>query len=105
MAKAPQPGRAKTRLVPPLTAEMAAALSAAFLRDITKNLTLAAREAPIQAWVAYAPAGLEACFDGILAPGTRLLLADGKPVTAPRVQGFGRCLLHAVQGLLATGIA
>lgn len=103
MAKAPQPGRAKTRLVPPLTPQIAAALSAAFLRDMTENLALAAREAPIQGWVAYAPAGLESLFDGMLAPGTRLLLADGKAVTAPRVQGFGRCLLHAVEALLAAG--
>ena len=42
MAKAPLPGRAKTRLVPPLSPEAAAALSAAFLRDVGANLTLAA---------------------------------------------------------------
>ena len=42
MAKAPVPGQVKTRLVPPLTPDMAAALSAAFLRDITENIALAA---------------------------------------------------------------
>ncbi len=57
MAKAPQPGRAKTRLCPPLQPAQAAELSAAFLRDITENIALAARSAPIHGCIAYAPAG------------------------------------------------
>jgi rSAM/selenodomain-associated transferase 1 len=103
MAKAPQAGRSKTRLVPPLTPEHAAGLSAAFLRDITENITAASRDAKIHGYVAYAPAGLEPLFDGHLADGTGLLLADGSPKMPPKVQGFGRCLLHAVQALLAKG--
>ncbi len=103
MAKAPQPGRSKTRLVPPLTPDQAAALSAAFLRDITENIAAAARIAPIDGYVAYAPAGLEALFDGHLAAGTRLILADGAPPMPPGVTGFGRCLLHAINTLLDAG--
>ncbi len=103
MAKAPIPGRAKTRLMPLLTAEEAAALSAAFLRDVTENVRLAARGAPIRGCIAYAPAGAEALFDGHLAAATGLVLADGSPPLPPRVQGFGRCLLHAVQAMLADG--
>lgn len=103
MAKAPVPGQVKTRLMPPLTAAMAAALSAGFLRDITENIALAAREAPIDGYVAYAPAGCEEVFDGMLAPGTGLVLADGAAVSAPRVAGFGRCLLHAAQSLFEKG--
>ena len=70
MAKAPQPGLAKTRLCPPLAPAQAAALSAAFLRDITENIALAAQSAPIAGCIAYAPSGAEACFDGHLASGT-----------------------------------
>jgi rSAM/selenodomain-associated transferase 1 len=103
MAKAPQPGRSKTRLVPPLTADQAAALSAAFLRDITENIALAARAAPIYGCIAYAPAGLEHLFGGHLAAGTGMVLADGSPDMPDNVQGFGRCLLHAVESLLAEG--
>jgi rSAM/selenodomain-associated transferase 1 len=103
MAKAPQPGRSKTRLVPPLSPEEAAGLSAAFLRDITENLRLVGEEVPIAPFVAYAPAGREALFDGILAPGTRLILADGTPEMPAGVTGFGRCLLHAVQTLSNAG--
>jgi rSAM/selenodomain-associated transferase 1 len=103
MAKAPQPGRSKTRLVPPLSPEQAAGLSAAFLRDITENILAAGRLACIQGYVAYAPFGLEALFDGHLATGTKMMLADGSPEMPRSVEGFGRCLLHAIQSLLASG--
>jgi len=103
MAKAPRAGAVKTRLVPPLTHEAAMALSASFLRDVTENIQLAARQHAMSAYVAYAPAGLEAVFNGMLAPGTRLVLADGTDEPSPRVQEFGRCLLHAARSLFAKG--
>ncbi len=99
MAKAPRPGRSKTRLVPPLDGAGAAALSAAFLRDITDNIA----RAGLAGCIAYAPAGQEALFDGLLAPGTSLLLADGSPTMPARVRGFGRSLLHAMQSAFALG--
>src|ERR1700760_329071 len=101
MAKAPRPGFAKTRLCPPLRADQAAALSAGFLRDISENIALAGRQVPIAGYVAYAPAGQEALFNGHLASGTGLLLADGSPLMPPDVQGFGRCLLHGILAMLA----
>lgn len=103
MAKAPRPGAVKTRLVPPLSPISAAALSAGFLRDITQNIALAARKVAIRGYVAYAPAGSEAGFDGMLGDGTGLVLADGIGVSGPLVHGFGRCLLHAAQALFALG--
>jgi rSAM/selenodomain-associated transferase 1 len=103
MAKAPQPGRSKTRLAPLMGPEQAAMLSAAFLRDITENIRAAAAESPIDGYIAYAPAGLEHLFDGHLASGTGFVLADGRIDVPPDVQGFGRCLLHAVGALLAAG--
>jgi uncharacterized protein len=103
MAKVPRPGRAKTRLCPPLEPTQAAELSAAFLRDITENIALAAHAVPIHGCVAYAPAGEEGWFDGHLAHGTGLVLADGSPPMPHDVQGFGRCLLHAAQALLDAG--
>ncbi len=103
MAKAPRPGRCKTRLVPPLSPDEAAGLSRAFLRDITENLALAACHAPISAYVAYAPAGDQLLFDGILAPGTGLILADGARELPAGVSGFGKCLLDAIGTLLAAG--
>lgn len=103
MAKAPQAGRSKTRLCPPLDHAQAAALSAAFLRDTTETMREASRLAPIVPYAAYAPFGAEEVLRPHLAPGTRLLLADGSPVMSAGVAGFGRCLLHALQGMLARG--
>ncbi len=105
MAKAPQPGKAKTRLCPPLLPEQAARLSAAFLRDITEHIVTASRDVPIDWCIAYAPMGTEAWFDGHLADGTGFVLADGSPMMPENVQGFGRCLLHAVQAMLGSGYA
>ena len=59
MAKASAPGRTKTRLVPPLTFEQAAALNTAFLQDIAGNLLSAGSHAAITGYVAFAPAGTE----------------------------------------------
>jgi rSAM/selenodomain-associated transferase 1 len=103
MAKAPQAGRVKTRLTGLLTPEDAMQMSSAFLRDITENLAEAARDAPIDAFIAYAPAGSASLFDGLLAPGTRLVLADGTGDMPPEVVGFGRCLLHAMRSLFDVG--
>ena len=105
MAKAPRPGHVKTRLCPPLSPEQAAAMGAAFLRDVTGNLAAAAEAAPIDAFVAYAPAGSDARFDGMLHPGTRLLLADGEGDMPYGVEKFGRCLLQATDRLLDMGYA
>ena len=103
MAKTPRPGLVKTRLVPPLSPSSASALSAGFLRDITENIALAARATDIHGYVAYAPVGLEAAFDGMLANGMRLVLADGAGISISGVHGFGRSLLQAAQALFAKG--
>jgi rSAM/selenodomain-associated transferase 1 len=103
MAKAPQPGRCKTRLMPRLAPEQAAAMSAAFLRDITENIALAARHEKIHGCIAYAPAGSAALFEGHVAAETGFILADGTAAMPDGITGFGRCLFHAVQGLLADG--
>lgn len=107
MAKSPNSGAVKTRLVPPLTPATAAALSAGFLRDVTENIALAARRAatggPIEGYVAYTPAGMAGAFAGMVAPGTRLVLADGSGGAEPGIGGIGRSLLHAARTLFADG--
>ncbi len=55
MAKASIPGRAKTRLVPPLTFAEAADFNTAFLKDVVANIAAAAREVPIRGYAAYGP--------------------------------------------------
>lgn len=105
MAKSPKPGRSKTRLCPPLTFEQAASLSSAFLKDTSENLTLSTRFASIAGYAAFTPAGSETELAEHLAPETGLILADGTGVSAPGVEGFGRCLLNAVDGIFSLGHA
>jgi rSAM/selenodomain-associated transferase 1 len=95
MAKAPRVGEAKTRLVPPLSAADAAALSACFIRDAAANIEAAARHAAIDGYIAFAPAGAEAEFRPLLAPGTRLL-----PSRRP---GLAASLYDAATDLLGAG--
>jgi uncharacterized protein len=95
MAKASEPGRTKTRLVPPLTFDEAAAFNTAFLQDIAANVTLAGRHAPIAGYAAFAPRGSEGFFAGILPPATGLIDAC--------LPNFGDCLLHTIDEVLARG--
>ncbi len=104
MAKAPRAGHSKTRLSPPLLPEEARQMSIAFLRDISENIQAAARELEgITPYVAYSPAGLDHLFDGVLASGTKLVLADGTAGAPSGVAGFGRSLWHATQALFGQG--
>jgi uncharacterized protein len=99
MAKASAPGRAKTRLVPPLTFDEAAALNTAFLCDVADNVLLAARHAALQAgiagYAAFGPAGAEDFFRRTL-PGAIGLIGAWLP-------NFGDCLFHTVRNLFARG--
>jgi rSAM/selenodomain-associated transferase 1 len=95
MAKASIPGRAKTRLSPPLTPAQAADLNTAFLRDIANNLLQAGHQVFIRPHMAFAPAGSEAFFNRILPAGIDLV-----ETVAPR---FGDCLLRATQTMLGRG--
>jgi rSAM/selenodomain-associated transferase 1 len=95
MAKASIPGRAKTRLNPPLTPEEAAGLNTAFLRDIADNMMSASAHANIAPVMAYAPAGSDAFFREILPPRIGLL-----ETVAPT---FGECLHYAAASLLEAG--
>ena len=95
MAKAPRPGKVKTRLQPPLTAEEAAALNVCFLRDTAANISAVAAEGGAQGLVCYTPVGDEAAFDGLLPGGFALVPQRG--------DGFGERLWLAATDILACG--
>jgi rSAM/selenodomain-associated transferase 1 len=95
MAKASATGRTKTRLVPPLTFEEAAAFNTAFLQDIALNLLTAGRLAPIRGYMAFGPPGSDAFFHRHLPPGIGLIDAW--------FPDFGECLLVAIGELLSRG--
>jgi rSAM/selenodomain-associated transferase 1 len=100
MAKASAPGRAKTRLVPPLTFEEAAVLNTAFLQDVADNVLLAARaarNAGIAGYAAYGPPGSEDFF--------RRTLPDAIGLIEAWRPNFGDCLLHTIEEIFARGHA
>ncbi len=97
MAKAPRPGKVKTRLAPPLTLEQTAALNICFLRDTTCNIAEVAQGGGADGIICYTPVGDEVAFDG-------LLPADFKLI-AQRGDGFGERLHCAAADLLACGFA
>ena len=92
MAKAPRPGKVKTRLSPPLTLDQTAALNIRFLRDTTENLATIPNSAGL---ISYTPVGEEALFAGLL-PETFALVPQ-------RGDGFGERLLAAAEDILAIG--
>lgn len=95
MAKAPRAGEVKTRLVPPLFPDEAAALSSASIRDVVENFLVAGRRVKVRGYVAYSPPGSETLFEELVPPQIELL--------APRRTGLAHSLLDAVEDLLAAG--
>jgi hypothetical protein len=115
MTKAPQAGRVKTRLVPPLTPEEAAELNKCFLRDTATAITIACsrrpaghvpREQDINApsneaamaacgIAVYTPVGAESAYTDILPVEFNLLPQRG--------DGFGERLYFAVEDLFKCG--
>lgn len=97
MAKAPRPGKVKTRLAPPLTLQQSAALNTCFLRDTTANIAEVAAKGSAAGLICYTPVGDEVAFDG--------LLPDGFALIAQRGDGFGERLHCAATDILACGFA
>jgi len=97
MAKASLPGKTKTRLVPPLTFDEAAAFNTAFLQDVAANIAAAGQEASIACYMAYGPPGATAFFQSHFPPSVGLIEAWQ--------QNFGDCLYVAIEQVLARGHA
>jgi uncharacterized protein len=95
MTKAPQAGRVKTRLTPPLSPEEAAALNICFLRDTTAAISRTAQRSQSQGVAVFTPPGSEAAYADIL-PADFLLVPQ-------RGDAFGERLSAATADLLALG--
>ncbi len=98
MAKQPVAGRAKTRLVPPLTSNSAASLYHCFLQDILATVRVAARREAFIPGVAYTPAVARDFFRQ-LAPDFWLIPQQGPPPAAagPRPEAGSGSLSGAPQ--------
>jgi hypothetical protein len=95
MAKAPVAGGVKTRLVPPLTALEAAALSICFLRDMAANIQSVSDTEAASGLVVYTPAGAASAFASVLPAGFELLVQRGS--------SLGERLYNAIDDLLKQG--
>lgn len=95
MAKAPRPGKVKTRLSPPLTPDQAAEINSCFLKDTTANIANLAEEGACSGVISYTPVGDELLFEGILPESFQLIPQRG--------DGFGERLLSTAQDLFACG--
>jgi uncharacterized protein len=94
MAKASIPGRAKTRLVPPLTFGEAAELNTAFLQDVAANIMAAAGEVPIRGYAAFGPPETVAFFTSLMSP---IGLIEAWRAN------FGDCLFTAIEAMFDRG--
>jgi rSAM/selenodomain-associated transferase 1 len=115
MTKAPQAGRVKTRLVPPLTPEEAAELNKCFLRDTATAISIACSRRPVgdaglkpdanashseaataaRGIAVYTPVGAESAYEDILPADFSLLPQRGDK--------FGERLYFAVEDLFNCG--
>lgn len=95
ICKTPLPGFSKTRLSPVLEPGECAALSACFIRDISRTVATLAADAPVKGYAVYTPAGSEHLLSPLLPPDFGLLLqGEGN---------LGARLLRATADLLDLG--
>ena len=95
MTKAPQAGKVKTRLTPPLSSEEAAALNTCFLRDTAASIAKTAEQGAARGIAVYTPIGAEAAYAGIL--------PDEFELVRQRGDAFGERLVFAAEDLLQLG--
>ena len=104
MTKAPQAGRVKTRLVPPLTPEEAAELNKCFLRDTAAAISSACSRRPVvderktaraSRIAVYTPVGAESAYTDVLPSDFSLLPQRGDK--------FGERLYLAIEDLFKCG--
>lgn len=95
ICKAPEPGRAKTRLAASIGAQAAAELSACFLGDLAATIESVPNALESRGIAVYAPAGGEALLRSLLPPSFSFLLQTGRDL--------GEVLLGATRALLESG--
>jgi rSAM/selenodomain-associated transferase 1 len=95
MTKAPQAGKVKTRLIPPLTATEAAELNICFLRDLSASIAQACQQSSGAGVGIFTPTSAAALYEDIL-PASFFLLPQ-------RGESFGQRLIFAAEDLFTLG--
>jgi uncharacterized protein len=97
MCKTPAPGLSKTRLSPPLRPDECAAISACFIRDLSRTIGRLAESSDATGYAVYTPVGSEEALRRLLPQGFGLM---------PQVDcAFGVRLFEGVRMLLEAGHA
>ena len=95
MTKAPQAGKVKTRLTPPLTPEEAAELNVCFLRDLGRSIQRASKQSSAWGVGVYTPVGAESAYENVLPDSFALIPQHGN--------AFGERLAFATEDLFRVG--
>jgi len=95
ICKTPMAGKSKTRLSPPLRPEECAALSACFIRDLSRTIQALADDGDVAGYAVYTPLGTE--------PALRQLLPPQFALTLQSEGDFSERLLRGIVDLLADG--
>ena len=95
VCKTPTPGQSKTRLSPPLRPEECAAISACFIKDVSRTIGLLANEGDITGYAVYTPRGSETTL--------RTLLPNGFTLMPQGDGDLGERLLQATTDLINAG--
>lgn len=93
--KTPESGASKTRLSPPLSPDECAAISACFIRDLSRTLAAVAADGSAAAYALYTPVGSEARLMSLLPEETKLVPQVGG--------GLGERIHRGIVDLLAAG--
>lgn len=97
MTKAPEAGKVKTRLTPPLTPEEAAELNKCFLRDLARSISTALTQTAGRGVAIYTPAQASSIYQDIL-PKEFLLIPQ-------RGHDLSERLVLAIEDLFKAGFA
>jgi uncharacterized protein len=100
MTKAPQPGRSKTRLVPPLSYDEAADLARALLVDQLENL---ARFDGARLFIAFTPEKTAGFFEGFITQGFTCFPQRGQSLGERMSYAFGHLFASAFQNIILIG--
>jgi rSAM/selenodomain-associated transferase 1 len=99
MAKWPEPGRAKTRLSPPLTTEQAAELARCFLLDTLVE----AAAADADCWLAFAPHSAADEFRRLCGPDVGLIPAEAAHLGPALARGQQQALAYGYRRVALVG--
>jgi rSAM/selenodomain-associated transferase 1 len=103
VCKTPAPGQSKTRLSPPLRPEECAAISACFIKDVSRTVARLTEDGGVTGYALYTPQGSEAALRMMLPAGFALLPQIGNDLGARLIRGFDDLLKAGHDGAILVG--